>query len=758
MDNKKHELNIAKPEAGATSVGKPPVDLLPGVPADFTRFIMPSHPEVAQIFNRYTWYFWTNRLYNNNVMFYKEYMTLADMWLNHAIDPRRRISIQQCHRDDLQTTLLHSSGYVASQQHYSHADDWGWVFPVWTQSQMFIPGDPTCRFAKGTTFGWHFQTSIPPYWIDGGFLNGFVGLKEECMGEGAVRRWELQDVVSHGIVDEKWHITASGPNPVITSPDDVVLNAFECPYIQLRWLRDIPSKTKPKAVIEWMRKDDHAFAPERSIEFYAEGDTAPVDIAAEYVTGDTIKGADNTWHSIIPMHKHPLWNGKIKRFRIRLAPVCSQASFQIDSIFTAYDTRHTINNPLFVMGSWNYYRWSGDTAFLKKQICRMRMACNYQMEQLGGLERSHIRNTWPGHDGLPGWQIDNKKPGKRVIHGGHGIGNNYYDILPFGWDDMYATSQYYGMLKTMAKIEQLIEKHPEWGMPSAYRKYSPSFLNGHAAKVKQTANKLFWNARNRRFIGSISKDGVKHDYGFTFVNQEAIWYDIATDEHAQQIMDWITGKRVVDGDTSQAADIYRFEFGPRATTKRNVEWYGQGWYYPEGIPFGGQIQDGGAVLGFAFYDLWSRLRVYGADSAWQQFTRIAEYEKKVVAAGGYRNFYSHGDKGTTMQGGGQPGGIGVDNEFLESALLPAFIITGFLGINPDGDNLVISPNLPKACPSLGVRDMQYRGCRWNILADEKQIIVELLDRPSQPLKILWHQSGKLRSKTIKAAATLVLPK
>ncbi len=37
---------------------------------------------------------------------------------------------------------------------------------------------------------------------------------------------------------------------------------------------------------------------------------------------------------------------------------------------------------------------------------------------------------------------------------------------------------------------------------------------------------------------------------------------------------------------------------------------------PEKIPWGYQVQDGGAVLGFSYHDLMSRLIVDGADDAW----------------------------------------------------------------------------------------------------------------------------------------------
>jgi hypothetical protein len=140
------------------------------------------------------------------------------------------------------------------------------------------------------------------------------------------------------------------------------------------------------------------------------------------------------------MHRHPLWTGRIKRLRISLAPTESKVSFAIDSFFTAYDTRHTINNPIYVLACWNYFRWTGDVDFLARVANQMRRAVRYQQTVLGGLEFNHIRNRWPGHDGLAGYTT--KPGGIKTVHYGRGIGNNYWDIMPFGWDDMYSTSQY----------------------------------------------------------------------------------------------------------------------------------------------------------------------------------------------------------------------------------------------------------------------------------------------------------------------------
>ena len=112
-----------------------------------------------------------------------------------------------------------------------------------------------------------------------------------------------------------------------------------------------------------------------------------------------------------------------------------------------------------------------------------------------------------------------RRPGWReTIHTGQGIGNNYWDILPFGGLDAYATIQYYDAVRVMAAIEHEIREHPEWQIPGGVLSFDPAMLEGHAAEVKTAGNRLFWNLGTQRFNACTDADGKTHDYGFTFLN------------------------------------------------------------------------------------------------------------------------------------------------------------------------------------------------------------------------------------------------
>ena len=690
------------------------------VPEGFPRFTFASHPEQAGLLSHYLWHHFHHRLGDSMVLFNKEYLLTGDIWLGNAYSRGSKEKIQEVHRGALLEVYIDAEGYVASHQHFSQAHDLGWPFPSWGQSHRELAR------VKGKTAGWHFQPlNNVRGWI-GGHLRASNG--KEYTGETAISLWELHDVKSLGIKKNSWHLEATGPSPRITTPKGYSINAFDSPYLQLRWKRSGASLNHGAPYVEWLRQSDTDYSSDRRVYFYPQ--KSP--LSREY------------YHSIMTMHDHRQWQGKIKRIRICLAPGESEVTFEIDSFFTVYDTRQTINNPIFILACCRYFNWTGDLDFLRRQIDRMRLALRYQQTVMGGLKHSHIRNQWPGHDGLRSWRKDNS--GKLTFNSGHGIGSNYWDILPFGWDDLYATNQYYAATLAMAEVEEAIEQNPGWNIPLATTSSGPQQLRRHARRVKETANRLFWNGQNGRFVACIDKNGDKHDYGYTFLNLDAIWYNLANRDHARQIMDWITGKRIVKGDTSTGADIYRWRFGPRATTGRNIEWYGQGWWAPESLDWGYQIQDGGAVLGFTFYDLWARLQILGPDNAWRRLMQILAWEKEVHLEGGYRKYYEGGKRGTTLQGGGTCGGLGIDYEFYESSLLPAIIPYGFLGLRARADGfLVINPRLPEACPEMALDNLLYHNVRFDVRAANSTIELNCKERPTAPIRLkfqgTWRKEG-----------------
>jgi len=186
-------------------------------------------------------------------------------------------------------------------------------------------------------------------------------------------------------------------------------------------------------------------------------------------------------------------------------------------------------------------------------------------------------------------------------------------------------------------------------------------------------------------------------------------------------MDWIDGKRIVDGDTSTVGDIYHFRFGPRSTTRRNTDYYFWRWSKAASIPFGGQVQDGGAVLGWSYMDLMARLRVDGPDKAWQRLHEIAGWFEDVQAGGGHCEYYRK--IGAKLQGDGAAGGLGLDREFFESLLVPQVMLPGFIGLSPTATGCRIEPRLPGDFPSLTIDGIRIKGITLSVTATANALVV-----------------------------------
>ncbi len=380
---------------------------------------------------------------------------------------------------------------------------------------------------------------------------------------------------------------------------------------------------------------------------------------------------------------------------------------EIRRIEPLFDTRHNTNNSHFVLAMARHVLWGTDLAFLVRNVGRMRAALRHLDTVHLGAVHGLIQTPWWGHDGLVGL--------------GHGIGSNYWDLLPFGHRDLYATAYYLGALEVAAEVEDLIAGHPEWGVSPPPVGQTVGDLRASSERVRQVASAAFWNAETGRFVGTIDAQGHAWDFGFVFANLEALHYGIGSRAQAASVYDWLDGQRVVAGDTSQGADIYRWRFAPRATTRRNERWYTWVWNGAS-VPWGDQVQDGGAVLYTSYHDIMNRLRYRGSDDAFARLRAIVDWYREVQEAGGYRPYYQ--THPGSLQGAGTAGGLGVDAEFVESALVPLVLLYGFLGVRATGRGLEVRPNLPARVEWMGVSHLRYGDRRYHLLARRGVVTVE----------------------------------
>jgi len=636
------------------------------IPAEFPTFTVPGHDDsMAALRSLYFHHYDPNPK-----------ATLWDEWLlQPAIWPASGADqAVAAWREGLRNRGIDSEGYVFTNQHASIAHQTGWPFPSWNQSS--------------TGFGWHFsyENTIGepwrPNWI------------------AKIEDWGTSGVQSAGLNKSGWDLLTSASRVAVSSPA-FQGRAFEAPYIQLRWKADLPSTATP--YLEWIRSDATDYAADRR--FYFE---PPSNGKMTY--------------TMIPVYQHPEWKETITGLRLNFEGLATSTPITIQALFAQYDTRHNINNPSYVTACIDYFSWTGDLNFLRDNIEKMRLAMRYMETEFGTDVNGIVTTLWVGHEGRSG--VSRNVDGSKKLKNGEGVGNNYWDLLPFGQQDSYATIRHYGATLKMASMEKAIADNPGWNIPKSPLMRTADHWTSQAKAAKENGNRIFWNNETGRFTLGIDADSKQADYGFTFLNLEAISYDFATEEHAREIMAWISGKRTVASDTAQTTDIYHWRFAPRATTLRNTDHYMWVWNGAADIPFGGQVQDGGAVLGFSYHDIMARLKTLGPADAATRLEEIAAWFKEVESEGGYRAYYDGKKREGTLQGGGTAGGLGMDQEFFESVMVPQVLLEGFAGFKPTPTGFTLQPDLPANWPLLTIENVQYRNMVLRLEVSSKLVTIK----------------------------------
>jgi hypothetical protein len=667
------------------------------VPEDFPRFIVPGHEKEMESLRALFWLHYEPA--GPLIALWDEWMVPATLWpASGSGADLEKMRVRWANA--LASRPMNSEGYVLTQQHDGPAHAEGWPFPLWSQ-------------AGG--IGWHFRgTSVPGYDPPPATTNG----------------WALDGGAAGEINDKGWQLDLTNQHATLESPPFGV-EARHAPWLRLNWWAS--GLDNANCYVEWTTKEQPDFAAANRACFSPASADGQFHFALPMgphraVELNTSVGETRT---MIPVYRIPTWKGTITRIRIQFANA-GTAKLVIKSFHTACDTRQNINNVNFIRGCSHYFNWTRDLTFLRSQMPRIRTAMRYMMSEFDTRKRKCVYTIWPGHEGRSGVRLD--REGKKQILVGEGIGSDYWDLLPFGGEDALATVYYYDAVLTLAQLEQEIARHPQWTVSRGADAFDPADLCRHAAEVREYGGQRFWNEETGRF-GTVDLDGVLHDYGFTFLNNEAIYYGFATQTQAKSIRDWISGRRIVEEDTSTGSDIFHWRFGPRSTTKRNLDYYFWAWSNPETIPWGYQVQDGGAVLGFSYHDLMARLMVEGPDNAWQRLQEILKWFDETQAAGGYREYYKDRARGT-MQGGNTAGGLGLDREFFESVMVPQVMIYGFLGLHPTAEGFWINPKLPKDWPSLTISRIHLHDEILDVSVQAKERTISVKGTAASPEPLL----------------------
>ncbi|MHB1463004.1 MAG: glucosidase family protein [Armatimonadota bacterium] len=382
------------------------------------------------------------------------------------------------------------------------------------------------------------------------------------------------------------------------------------------------------------------------------------------------------------------------------------------------DTRHMPTNPNLIIGSQRLAAWNGDSTYLATVVNRARRAMGFMLNDLGGKDGLLVID-------YPGLQGRNNE-----------FGSNYWDITPFGYKCAFTNSIFPRSLEAMATLEEMISADPKAQklLPaSTLPARDPAYYRALAKTAIKKYNETFWLEDQNRYAGCIDKDGTVHDYGFTFVNLQAMAFGEASPERARRIFNWMeTGTSY----TGKQDIISKHVFAMRASTELNPgktapqtpkpSWWHRDW---PGTNFEEQCQAGGAILYTTAHEIMARLKLLGTENAWSRFKQVlGRYMLGDRLSGG-----SPLITGQTSQGGpgGTAGACGIEGEFPESGLVPSQFLYVFMGIDATKDGLRIAPNLPTDLSWASVKNMRWDKLVWNVRVDRQQVSLKCLTKGHQ---------------------------
>jgi len=378
---------------------------------------------------------------------------------------------------------------------------------------------------------------------------------------------------------------------------------------------------------------------------------------------------------------------------------------------------HFDNNSKFLIGVSLLNCWDGNVSWLNSNIDALRSVMNYQMSN-SGLQGNTGMLTIDCYYRPPAGQPDNNG---RFFNPsiGEGEASNYWDSWPFGYKSAYDDMYFYASVLGMKELERQMGA---WGNVAWY--------TSMASTIKTSFNNTFWDSSKKRYIGCVDIDGQSHDYGFTFLNLEAMYYGLASQAQADDIFSWLDGQRTISGDTSTGSDIYAYTWAPRSNTKsaESVTQSGHYWWYPgnsgnnscaPGGPctWNNYHENGGAILAESYYDVMARIKYKGANNA---FTRL----KAIMA-----QYHLDELRRDPLGGGGYYWKFGITGEYPESGLVPMVYFNGFMGVSVDAFQMTITPKLPSEMSYLTCQSVLYRQATLEITVTNSDVHIKCTNNP-----------------------------
>lgn len=687
-------------------------------------------------FSRHVGYPTSNKVVNLDVgdggTAWKEWETKSLMWHNsvQGLNSNR----YQVIRDWLNSIPVDKFGYVWSSRDDSAASynsnsytsfDQGWPFP-----SMESMGD-----VRG--YGWGSNLNVAP--DKAGWATRCTGF--ETNGQYSVQGGGYRLTPDDDSRDEL-RLTLTGVQQGYT---------FYAPFVETRFsILENSGDVMGDLYLEWTTSDGQTHSVS-----YSEAGTQVKDFNSDsfnqsvrlYFWMPQVEGwgsSDNVYGDTAPAV-----TSMSLVFRPAEGKKLEGISFYIDYFRTDFDTRCIQNNAIYLDSIAEYYRYTGDDAYLEQVIDTCRRVFQFYLTYCSGEDGLVDQDNFVGHDGVP--------------LAGHGISAGYFDIVSLPSEDFYFNVYYYKAIESMLYLERMAKAAGITGGEAtvydaslkAQESYSQTeqSLSALLEKTRSAIQTTFWSEEKGRFIegfndwsgelkrytsgtseantkiAELASRGDEFDLGFLAFNLEAVAAGVATDEQAESILSWADGSRIIEGDDSTGADLYTFECAPRFNTINNDYWYYCGVATDENYPFTQQVQNGGSCLWISYYDLMARFKTLGMDSfserlseimAWysdvqdayneavengytdsaKEFYRAYYYDLSACSSDKYDVFnQKYNAQGFVLQGQvngkDSAGGLGLDAEFLENSVVYAAIPDAILGLSSqEYRTLTIQPTLP----------------------------------------------------------------
>ncbi|MBR2385572.1 MAG: hypothetical protein IKA99_08215, partial [Clostridia bacterium] len=671
--------------------------------------------------------------------FWQEWNSMAYFWHNS--------------RDGFETDRIEGIRKIHSN---IPVDDYGYV---WQESDAVRPNDSTTTSGEHR-MGWPFPTSAN---VTGSKSWDFNGSSlEKKWSSGYTKNGEYHADAGATLVNNLYQADVNGVESLMfISPEKDYSCAYYSPLLEL----DLRMYSEEANNIEDIIVH---YTTNRCDEWQSVSVNEKAFISYEYTPSYE--------HLIfLPMYAEEEWKSDkecdvyAKQIKVEIkAKEGSTLSgrFALNYVRSSFDTRHTNNNSIFISALKNDFDYTGDLEYLKANITKARKAINFFMQMYDEERCLNDQSYLVGHD-------SDKTSGDSSNRTAMTLANGYWDVSFMTRYDFESNVYFYKALVDLAYLENVLVQNGitvdkslatvktadrQYNHGTSEYNYNAKSLNEIAAKVLAALRKPindgdktgYWNEKTGRFVGGYCEaDGKWYDYGYVMWNLEAIYYGVATEDQTKSIMDWISGRRIVEADKfgSQGEDIYFYEFAPRVNTyseeKQNDSSIFNGSFNDPNCYFGEtQIQNGGAVLYLTFFDLMARIDTYGADDAYSRLLAIKDWYMDIydyyVASdnfnrkpdrfywdyyqnnqwenpNGKQYFLQNGVKGTNERGGKTAGVMGIDGEFLESFLVMSAIPYGFFGISTEnGNTLKIAPSLPTQLNFWGMENLAYNGVKYDL--------------------------------------------